>query len=64
MDSDKGGLDVSLQKAPENYRKAVRLGAYGGFIKYYLCGCYHTCQRPAGRTVVFLWIKQERPMHG
>ena len=27
-----------LQKAPENYRKLVRLGAYGSFVNYYICG--------------------------
>ena len=38
LDRDKGRLDVALQRAPENYRKLVRLGAYGSFFNYYLCG--------------------------
>jgi phospholipid/cholesterol/gamma-HCH transport system substrate-binding protein len=34
LDQDKALLDTALQKAPENYRKLVRLGAYGSFINY------------------------------
>lgn len=59
INADKAGLDVSLQKAPENYRKAIRLGAYGGFIMYYLCGVTIRASDLQGRTVVFPWIKQE-----
>ena len=38
LDTGKDQIDVALQKAPENYRKLVRLGAYGSFINYYICG--------------------------
>ncbi|WP_280399704.1 MCE family protein [Nocardia carnea] len=37
IDGDKATLDTALQKAPENFRKLVRTGAYGNFIQYYLC---------------------------
>ncbi|MGI5219969.1 MCE family protein [Nocardia sp. CA-290969] len=37
IDGDKDTLDTALQKAPENFRKLVRTGAYGNFIQYYLC---------------------------
>ncbi|MFD4407107.1 MCE family protein [Nocardia sp. NPDC058499] len=37
IDGDKETLDTALQKAPENFRKLVRTGAYGNFIQYYLC---------------------------
>ncbi|MEU4312937.1 MCE family protein [Nocardia sp. NPDC024068] len=37
IDNDKQTLDTALQKAPENFRKLVRTGAYGNFIQYYLC---------------------------
>ncbi|WP_459545488.1 MCE family protein [Nocardia sp. X0981] len=37
IDGDKATLDSALQKAPENFRKLVRTGAYGNFIQYYLC---------------------------
>ncbi|MFI5720279.1 MCE family protein [Nocardia sp. NPDC051750] len=37
IDNDRDTLDTALQKAPENFRKLVRTGAYGNFIQYYLC---------------------------
>lgn len=37
LDIKKDRLDTALKKAPENYRKLVRLGAYGSFINYYIC---------------------------
>ncbi|WP_328392610.1 MCE family protein [Nocardia sp. NBC_00416] len=37
IDDDSQTLDTALQKAPENFRKLVRTGAYGNFIQYYLC---------------------------
>lgn len=37
LDVKKDRIDTALQKAPENYRKLVRLGAYGSFINYYIC---------------------------
>jgi phospholipid/cholesterol/gamma-HCH transport system substrate-binding protein len=38
LDKDKNLLDVSLQKLPNDYRKLTRLGAYGAWFPYYLCG--------------------------
>ncbi|MCV7441058.1 mammalian cell entry protein [Mycobacterium paraense] len=38
LDQDKNLLDVSLQKLPNDYRKLTRLGAYGAWFPYYLCG--------------------------
>ena len=38
LDKDKNLIDASLQKAPNNYRKLRRLGAYGAWFPYYLCG--------------------------
>lgn len=37
IDGDSQTLDTALRKAPENFRKLVRTGAYGNFIQYYLC---------------------------
>ena len=59
VNADQAGLDMSLQKAPENYRKAIRLGAYGGFIQYYLCAVQIRVSDTQGRTSVFPWIKSE-----
>jgi phospholipid/cholesterol/gamma-HCH transport system substrate-binding protein len=38
LDKDKNLIDVSLQKLPDDYRKLQRLGAYGAWFPYYLCG--------------------------
>jgi phospholipid/cholesterol/gamma-HCH transport system substrate-binding protein len=31
-------IDISLQKLPHNYKKLQRLGSYGAWFPYYLCG--------------------------
>lgn len=59
LDQDKDLIDFALQKAPENYRKLVRLGAYGSWFPYYLCGISFRASDLQGRTVVFPWVKQE-----
>ncbi len=58
LDNDKAMIDTGLQKAPENFRKLVRLGAYGSFVNYYLCGLSLRVTDLQGRTAVFPWIKQ------
>jgi phospholipid/cholesterol/gamma-HCH transport system substrate-binding protein len=59
LDGDKDRLDAALQKAPDNYRKLVRLGSYGSWINYYVCGITFRASDLQGRTVVFPWFKQE-----
>jgi phospholipid/cholesterol/gamma-HCH transport system substrate-binding protein len=59
LDQDKDKLDIALQKAPGNYRKLVRIGSYGSFINYYICGVSFRATDLQGGTVVFPWIKQE-----
>ncbi|MGV0740538.1 MCE family protein [Mycobacterium syngnathidarum] len=58
LDHDKGLVDVALQRAPENYRKLARVGSYGSFVNYYLCGLTVRVSDLEGRTAVFPWIKQ------
>ncbi|OYN82149.1 MCE family protein [Mycolicibacterium sphagni] len=60
LESDKGRLDTALQKAPENYRKLIRLGAYGSFVNYYICGIQLRVSDLQGRTAVFPWFKQDQ----
>jgi phospholipid/cholesterol/gamma-HCH transport system substrate-binding protein len=31
-------IDIALQKLPHNYKKLQRLGSYGAWFPYYLCG--------------------------
>lgn len=59
LDDRKDLVDVALQRAPENYRKLSRLGSYGSWINYYLCGIAVRVTDLQGRTAVFPWIKQE-----
>jgi phospholipid/cholesterol/gamma-HCH transport system substrate-binding protein len=56
---DKDRLSAALERAPNNYRKLARLGAYGSFIQYYICGLSFRASDLQGRTVQFPWIKQE-----
>lgn len=58
LDQDKELLDISIQKAPKNYRKLVRLGAYGSFLNQYLCGLSFRVTDLQGRTAYFPWIIQ------
>ncbi|MCV7224444.1 MCE family protein [Mycolicibacterium komossense] len=57
-DDAKARIDLSLQKAPGNYRKLVRLGSYGSFINQYLCGMNVRVTDLQGRTAYFPWIMQ------
>ena len=59
LDQGKDRMDVAIQRLPGNYRKLARLGAYGSFIQYYLCGVTMRVTDLQGRTAVFPWIKQE-----
>lgn len=59
LDSDKDRLDASLQRAPELYRKLARVGSYGAFFPYYICGIAFRASDLEGRTVQFPWIKQD-----
>jgi phospholipid/cholesterol/gamma-HCH transport system substrate-binding protein len=52
-------LDAAIQRLPELYRKLARVGSYGGFFPYYICGITFRASDLTGRTVVFPWIKQE-----
>lgn len=58
LEKDEPLLDISLQKLPENYKKVVRLGAYGSFLNQYLCGISVRVTDLQGRTAHFPWIIQ------
>jgi phospholipid/cholesterol/gamma-HCH transport system substrate-binding protein len=59
VDEKKDLIDGVLAKSPENYRKLARMGAYGSFFNYYLCGVTVRVSDLQGRTAVFPWIKQD-----
>ncbi|OBB17657.1 mammalian cell entry protein [Mycolicibacterium setense] len=58
LDDRKIELDTALQKAPENYRKMARLGAYGSWVNFYICELSFRFTDLQGRTVVVPWMKQ------
>ena len=58
LDKDKEMIDLSLQRAPKNYKKLVRLGSYGSWINQYLCGLSVRVSDLQGRTAYFPWIQQ------
>ncbi|MCV7153686.1 MCE family protein [Mycolicibacterium pyrenivorans] len=59
VDTDLARLDATIQRLPFIYRKLARVGSYGAFFPYYLCGITFRASDLEGRTVVFPWIKQE-----
>ena len=59
LDNDKDRLDASLQRAPDLYRKLARVGSYGSFFPYYICGIAFRASDLTGRTVQFPWIRQD-----
>ncbi len=59
LEGQKGLLDDALQKAPENYRKLIRIGSYGSFVNYYICSMAVRVTDLQGRTAVFPVFKQE-----
>lgn len=59
LDNGRATLDRGLQRGPENYRKLGRLGAYGSWIMYYICGLSIRVTDLQGRTASFPMLKQE-----
>ena len=59
LDNDKDRLNDSIGRLPEIYRKLARVGSYGSFFPYYICGIAFRASDLQGRTVQFPWIKQE-----
>lgn len=58
LEQGKGMLDDALQRAPNNFRKLARTGAYGSFVNYYICGLTFRVTDLQGRTAVYPWLKQ------
>lgn len=57
LDDGKDQIEAAVRKAPENYRKLVRIGSYGSFINYYFCAATIRLTDLQGRTVVSPWIR-------
>lgn len=60
VNNDLPRLDATIQRLPEIYRKLARVGSYGAFFPYYICGVTFRASSLEGETVVFPWVKQEQ----
>ncbi|BBY82816.1 MCE family protein [Mycolicibacterium pulveris] len=60
VNNDLPRLDATIQRLPEIYRKLARVGSYGAFFPYYICGVSFRASSLEGETVVFPWIRQEQ----
>lgn len=58
LDDGKDRIDASIQRAPENYRKLTRLGAYGSWLNIYICALSFRVSDLQGNTAVFPWFEQ------
>ena len=58
LDVDKDKIDAALQKAPDNYKKLIRLGAYGSWLNIYICSLSFRVSDLQGNTAVFPWFDQ------
>jgi phospholipid/cholesterol/gamma-HCH transport system substrate-binding protein len=59
LDDDKQLLDASLVRAPENYKKLIRLGAYGSWLNLYICALSIRVTDAQGKPAVFPWFEQD-----
>jgi phospholipid/cholesterol/gamma-HCH transport system substrate-binding protein len=59
LDAGKAYLDGALTRAPGNYRKLARIGAYGAFVQYYICELSIKVTDLQGRASFFPFVKQE-----
>lgn len=64
LDHEKDLIEAQIKRLPENYRKLVRIGAYGSFINYYICGITFRVSDQQGRTAQFPWWTQEDQGNG
>jgi phospholipid/cholesterol/gamma-HCH transport system substrate-binding protein len=59
LDVKKDRLDTALQKAPDNFRKLIRIGSYGSFINYYICSIAVRVSDLQNQTAEFSVFKQQ-----
>lgn len=59
LDQEKDRLETALQKAPENYRKLVRIGSYGNFLQLFLCTVTLRLNDPTGKVLVLPTLKAD-----
>ncbi|MCW2516733.1 MAG: mammalian cell entry protein [Mycobacterium sp.] len=58
LDGEKDKIDAALGRAPDNYRKLIRLGSYGSWLNIYICSLSFRVTDLQGNTAVFPWFDQ------
>jgi phospholipid/cholesterol/gamma-HCH transport system substrate-binding protein len=58
LDDDRDRINAGLERAPDNYKKLARLGAYGSFFNFYLCGMTLKVSTLSGPPITLPWIEQ------
>lgn len=58
LDADKDRIELGLSRAPDNYKKLARLGAYGSFFNFYLCGINLKVSTLSGGTLTLPMVEQ------
>ena len=59
LDSEKETIGSVVSRLPDTYAALSRLGAYGNFFNYYLCGIKLKIDTPDGRGLTTPLIGQE-----
>ncbi|BBX17468.1 mammalian cell entry protein [Mycolicibacterium duvalii] len=59
LESKLDRVETAIAKAPDNYRKLVRIGSYGSFVNYYICSLGVRVTDLQGRTAVFPVFRQD-----
>lgn len=58
LDDDKERIELGLSLAPGNYKKLARLGSYGSFFNFYLCGINLKVSTLSGGTLTLPMVEQ------
>jgi phospholipid/cholesterol/gamma-HCH transport system substrate-binding protein len=58
LEADKDRIELGLQRGPDNYKKLARLGSYGSFFNFYLCGINLKVSTLSGGTLTLPMVEQ------
>jgi phospholipid/cholesterol/gamma-HCH transport system substrate-binding protein len=56
INNDRDTVNTTLSRLPRAYQQLGRLGAYGSFFQFYICGIQVRATGPDGRAVLTPWV--------
>ncbi|MDT7705043.1 MAG: phospholipid/cholesterol/gamma-HCH transport system substrate-binding protein [Pseudonocardiales bacterium] len=56
INSDRDTVNTTLNRLPRAYEQLGRLGAYGSFFQFYICGIQIRTTGPDGRALLTPWV--------